>query len=65
MVTIVLVEAKNLLPCDPETGTSDPYVKFRLVVHCILTDVFFNVFSLRLKNFNTTLVDMKMVDGPN
>nr|CAH7761985.1 unnamed protein product [Callosobruchus chinensis] len=30
VVTIVLVEGKNLLPCDPETGTSDPYVKFRL-----------------------------------
>lgn len=29
VVTIVLVEGKNLLPCDPETGTSDPYVKFR------------------------------------
>lgn len=30
VVTIVLVEGKNLLACDPETGTSDPYVKFRL-----------------------------------
>ncbi|XP_074027374.1 multiple C2 domain and transmembrane region protein isoform X2 [Leptinotarsa decemlineata] len=30
VVTIVLVEGKNLLPCDPETGTSDPYCKFRL-----------------------------------
>ncbi|KAJ8977441.1 hypothetical protein NQ317_018636, partial [Molorchus minor] len=30
VVTIVLVEGKNLLSCDPETGTSDPYVKFRL-----------------------------------
>jgi Ca2+-dependent lipid-binding protein len=29
-VTIALVEGKNLLACDPETGTSDPYVKFRL-----------------------------------
>lgn len=29
-MTIVLVEAKNLLACDPETATSDPYVKFRL-----------------------------------
>ncbi|CAH2005814.1 unnamed protein product [Acanthoscelides obtectus] len=32
VVTIVLVEGKNLLPCDPETGTSDPYVKFSRVV---------------------------------
>ncbi|CAG9762330.1 unnamed protein product [Ceutorhynchus assimilis] len=30
VVTIVLIEGKNLLACDPETGTSDPYVKFRL-----------------------------------
>ncbi|XP_068895098.1 multiple C2 and transmembrane domain-containing protein isoform X4 [Tenebrio molitor] len=30
VVTIALVEGKNLLACDPETGTSDPYVKFRL-----------------------------------
>uniref|UniRef100_A0A1Y1M0D1 C2 domain-containing protein n=1 Tax=Photinus pyralis TaxID=7054 RepID=A0A1Y1M0D1_PHOPY len=30
VVTIVLVEGKNLLACDPETRTSDPYVKFRL-----------------------------------
>ncbi|XP_056638791.1 multiple C2 and transmembrane domain-containing protein isoform X6 [Diorhabda sublineata] len=30
VVTIVLVEGKNLLPCDPETATSDPYCKFRL-----------------------------------
>ncbi|KAL3286364.1 hypothetical protein HHI36_000871 [Cryptolaemus montrouzieri] len=30
VVTIVLVEAKNLLACDPETATSDPYVRFRL-----------------------------------
>ncbi|XP_023309871.1 multiple C2 and transmembrane domain-containing protein isoform X3 [Anoplophora glabripennis] len=30
VVTIVLVEGKNLLACDPETSTSDPYVKFRL-----------------------------------
>ncbi|XP_049818190.1 multiple C2 and transmembrane domain-containing protein-like isoform X3 [Aethina tumida] len=30
VVTIVLVEGKNLLACDPESGTSDPYVKFRL-----------------------------------
>ncbi|XP_030749766.1 multiple C2 and transmembrane domain-containing protein isoform X2 [Sitophilus oryzae] len=30
VVTIVLIEGRNLLACDPETGTSDPYVKFRL-----------------------------------
>uniref|UniRef100_A0A6P7FUY8 Multiple C2 and transmembrane domain-containing protein-like n=1 Tax=Diabrotica virgifera virgifera TaxID=50390 RepID=A0A6P7FUY8_DIAVI len=30
VVTIVLVEGKNLLPCDPETATSDPYCKFRM-----------------------------------
>ncbi|XP_017781614.1 PREDICTED: multiple C2 and transmembrane domain-containing protein 1 [Nicrophorus vespilloides] len=30
VVTIVLVEGKNLLACDPETGSSDPYAKFRL-----------------------------------
>ncbi|KAL1493655.1 hypothetical protein ABEB36_009354 [Hypothenemus hampei] len=30
VVTIVLIEGKNLLACDPETGSSDPYVKFRL-----------------------------------
>ncbi|KRT85778.1 C2 domain containing protein [Oryctes borbonicus] len=30
VVTIVVIEGKNLLACDPETGTSDPYVKFRL-----------------------------------
>ncbi|XP_066982960.1 multiple C2 and transmembrane domain-containing protein isoform X21 [Macrobrachium rosenbergii] len=29
VVTIVLVEGKNMLPMDPD-GTSDPYVKFRL-----------------------------------
>ncbi|XP_069158237.1 multiple C2 and transmembrane domain-containing protein isoform X3 [Procambarus clarkii] len=29
VITIVLVEGKNLLPMDPD-GTSDPYVKFRL-----------------------------------
>lgn len=29
VVTIVLVEGRNLLVCDPEIGTSDPYVKFR------------------------------------
>ncbi|XP_060536438.1 multiple C2 and transmembrane domain-containing protein isoform X3 [Cylas formicarius] len=30
VVTIILIEGRNLLSCDPETGTSDPYVKFRL-----------------------------------
>ncbi|XP_044745710.1 multiple C2 and transmembrane domain-containing protein-like isoform X2 [Coccinella septempunctata] len=30
VVTIVLVEAKNLLGCDPETTTTDSYVRFRL-----------------------------------
>lgn len=29
VVTLVLVEGKNLLACDADTGTSDPYVKFR------------------------------------
>ncbi|GLV39850.1 Multiple C2 domain and transmembrane region protein [Carabus blaptoides fortunei] len=30
VVTLVLVEGRNLLAMDPESATSDPYVKFRL-----------------------------------
>lgn len=52
VVTIVLVEGKELLPMDPD-GTSDPYVKFRWgcewplwyisFLHLLL---FFNLYSL-------------------
>lgn len=29
VVTLVLVEGRNLLAMDPESASSDPYVKFR------------------------------------
>ncbi|KAK9707893.1 Plant phosphoribosyltransferase C-terminal [Popillia japonica] len=58
VVTIVVIEGKNLLACDPETGTSDPYVKFRLGNEKYKTRVIWRCLNPRwLEQFDLHLYD--------